>query len=248
MSGASVISSSITFPMIKREFAPSVETDTGLVFEGKKVFSRRFTGVGLSNTTVLATSITDGRLVDVWGYIERSDGVQYQFICCLASTNPDENILYFDNDDLKTKTVGIFSNNPYDCVAFYTKNVVADSYDGAQLISTSVGIPLFHKELGPSVKTDSGYTWNGSTVYYQRFTGTSDDGSEVLRASPSSTNLLQVIGTVFNGSSYHTFPQICTTGASTDQATVVFQGAFITLFCKGDLIFQPYDIVVYWTE
>ena len=254
MTTANKITTGISLPLFNTEIAPSTQTDTGLSFLGKRVYCKRYVSLtghgGIDNVD----TIIDGVLIDVWGYVERDTGDKVHLRFCETGTSDDSSAIWIKTTNiLQLQFEGNTRFNKYDfCIFYYLTTTTADSFDGIPLISSGIaGLPLFQTNLAPSTKTDTGYTYAGDTVYFQRFTGTSGstDGDDILATiSPTPTRFLKYTGWIRNGLQLRLYLNITAAISFESNSYLSISGDDIVLSHKLTFNSRPYDVTVYWTE
>jgi len=253
MTTANKITTGISLPLINTEIAPSTQTDTGLSFLGKRVYCKRYVSLtghgGIDNVD----TIIDGVLIDVWGYVERDTGDKVHLRFCETGTSDDSSAIWIKTTNiLQLQFEGNTRFNKYDFCIFYYLTTTTTAFDGIPLISSGIaGLPLFQTNLAPSTKTDSGYTYSGDTVYFQRFTGTSGstDGDDILATiSPTPTRFLKYTGWIEDGVIKRLYPNINPSNSFGGSGDLSISGDNIVLSHKLTFNSRPYDVTVYWTE
>lgn len=253
MTTANKITTGISLPLFNTEIAPSTQTDTGLSFLGKRVYCKRYVSLtghgGIDNVD----TIIDGVLIDVWGYVERDTGDKVHLRFCETGTSDDSSAIWIKTTNiLQLQFEGNTRFNKYDFCIFYYLTTTTTAFDGIPLISSGIaGLPLFQTNLAPSTKTDSGYTYSGDTVYFQRFTGTSGstDGDDILATiSPTPTRFLKYTGWIEDGVIKRLYPNINPSNSFGGSGDLSISGDNIVLSHKLTFNSRPYDVTVYWTE
>ena len=253
MTTANKITTGISLPLFNTEIAPSTQTDTGLSFLGKRVYCKRYVSLTGHSGIDNVDTIIDGVLIDAWGYVERDTGDKVHLRFCETGTSDDSSAIWIKTTNiLQLQFEGNTQLNKYDFCIFYYLTTTTTAFDGIPLISSGIaGLPLFQTNLAPSTKTDSGYTYSGDTVYFQRFTGTSGstDGDDILATiSPTPTRFLKYTGWIEDGVIKRLYPNINPSNSFGGSGDLSISGDNIVLSHKLTFNSRPYDVTVYWTE
>jgi len=253
MTTANKITTGISLPLFNTEIAPSTQTDTGLSFLGKRVYCKRYVSLTGHSGIDNVDTIIDGVLIDAWGYVERDTGDKVHIRFCETGTSEDSSAIWLKTTNiLQLQFEGNTQLNKYDFCIFYYLTTTTTAFDGIPLISSGIaGLPLFQTNLAPSTKTDSGYTYSGDTVYFQRFTGTSGstDGDDILATiSPTPTRFLKYTGWIEDGVIKRLYPNINPSNSFGGSGDLSISGDNIVLSHKLTFNSRPYDVTVYWTE
>lgn len=246
------ITTSLGIDLLSTEIAPSTETNIGLTFDGKPVFARRFNGISADQT--LATNVDTIRPIHAMGYILNGNGGRFPITYSRSGTSTDESIVYIDSANNIIQDIrGQFGGREYDFTIFYIKTgSTATIYDGAPVITSAPALSLLNTDLSPAVKTDTGLTYAGDTLYAKRFTGTTNATDSFIGVD-TLTGLTRYVHCegVCDNSLYneHTFPMVVKSGSDGSHCIIQINPSNVVLVNHtGSFNSVAYDFTIYWTE
>lgn len=121
---------------------------------------------------------------------------------------------------------------------------------GAQLINTTINVPLITNKLTGTGERDTGYTYDGKTVYTKDYTGTASatNGALVLDTITGLSHIVRFYGWWENPNvSYYPFNRV-EAGSSTSEIFVRRNSSNIELYSASNYNSFPFHISVFYTK